>query len=284
VNNSSFGQIFKMKKSLYIIGLCFAFYSCGSNSEESEGVVDQDSAALTEELILPELQVEIIQQGEGDKPNPGDMVKVHYTGMLKSTGEKFDSSVDRGEPIEFQLGSGRVIPGWEQGIAQLNKGTKARLIIPAHLGYGDREVGAIPANSDLVFEVELVDFSPAPKPWNIEGAEIVETNTGLKYAVLTKGKGKKAEAGKTVQVHYSGYFAENGFQFDSSVSRGEPLEFPLGQGKVIPGWDEGISYLTVGSKAQLMIPYHLAYGEQGYPGAIPPKADLIFDVELVGVK
>ncbi len=152
MNNSSFGQIFKMNRSLYIIGLCFALYSCGSNSEESEGVVDQDSATVSEELILPELQVEIIQQGEGDKPNPGDMVKVHYTGMLKSTGEKFDSSVDRGEPIEFQLGSGRVIPGWEQGIAQLNKGTKAKLIIPAHLGYGDREVGAIPANSDLVFD------------------------------------------------------------------------------------------------------------------------------------
>ncbi|MCL4816831.1 MAG: FKBP-type peptidyl-prolyl cis-trans isomerase [Flavobacteriales bacterium] len=100
--------------------------------------------------------------------------------------------------------------------------------------------------------------------------------------VNTNEQGSKAEKGKTVSVHYTGYF-EDGKIFDSSVERGEPIAFSLGVGRVIPGWDEGISLLKVGEKARLIIPYQLAYGEQGYPGAIPPKATLIFDVELVKV-
>jgi FKBP-type peptidyl-prolyl cis-trans isomerase len=95
--------------------------------------------------------------------------------------------------------------------------------------------------------------------------------------------GVKAEAGKNVKVHYTGYL-QDGKKFDSSVERGEPIEFPLGKGNVIKGWDEGIALLHTGEKARLVIPYQLAYGEQGYPGAIPPKATLIFDVELVEVK
>ena len=93
----------------------------------------------------------------------------------------------------------------------------------------------------------------------------------------------KAEAGKTVKVHYSGYLAD-GKMFDSSIERGEPIEFPLGQGMVIPGWEEGIALMNVGDKLRLVIPYYLAYGEQGREPIIPAKADLTFDVELVDVK
>ena len=93
----------------------------------------------------------------------------------------------------------------------------------------------------------------------------------------------QAEAGKTVKVHYTGYLTD-GKKFDSSVERGEPIAFPLGMGNVIKGWDEGIALMKTGEKARLIIPYQLAYGEQGYPGAIPPKATLIFDVELVEVQ
>ncbi|MFN3492464.1 MAG: FKBP-type peptidyl-prolyl cis-trans isomerase [Anaerolineales bacterium] len=111
----------------------------------------------------------------------------------------------------------------------------------------------------------------------------MKTQSGLDFIELVEGKGKQAEAGKTVSVHYTGKF-QDGRVFDSSVSRGEPLEFVLGQGMVIKGWDEGIAMMRVGGKAQLIIPPDLAYGEKGAGGVIPPDATLVFDVELVKVK
>lgn len=86
-----------------------------------------------------------------------------------------------------------------------------------------------------------------------------------------------------MSVHYTGRL-QDGSVFDSSVERGEPIEFPLGAGMVIPGWEMGLQGLKVGGKRKLTIPYNLAYGAQGYPGVIPPYATLIFDVELVDVK
>ena len=94
------------------------------------------------------------------------------------------------------------------------------------------------------------------------------TESGLKYIILKEGNGENPKSGQTVSVHYAGYLV-SGLKFDSSYDRGEPIEFPLGQGKVIPGWDEGISLLKVGGKATLIIPPHLAYGERGAGGVIP---------------
>jgi len=98
-----------------------------------------------------------------------------------------------------------------------------------------------------------------------------------------EGTGAQAQKGQTVSVHYTGTL-ESGQKFDSSRDRGEPIEFPLGVGYVIPGWDQGIAQLRVGDRAKLTIPGHLAYGAAGIPGVIPPNATLIFDVELVGVR
>jgi peptidyl-prolyl cis-trans isomerase A (cyclophilin A) len=110
-----------------------------------------------------------------------------------------------------------------------------------------------------------------------------KTDSGLRYKMIQKGDGKKAEAGKTVSVHYEGSL-ENGKVFDSSYPRKKPIEFRLGQGQVIEGWDEGIALLQVGDKARFVIPSDLAYGAAGAGGVIPPNATLIFDVELMDVK
>ncbi|RKR08735.1 peptidyl-prolyl cis-trans isomerase A (cyclophilin A) [Flavobacterium sp. 90] len=110
-----------------------------------------------------------------------------------------------------------------------------------------------------------------------------KTDSGLRYKMINKGDGKKAEAGKTVAVHYEGSL-ENGKVFDSSYPRKKPIEFRLGQGQVIEGWDEGIALLQVGDKARFVIPSDLAYGASGAGGVIPPNATLIFDVELMDVK
>ena len=109
------------------------------------------------------------------------------------------------------------------------------------------------------------------------------TESGLRYKMINKGDGKRAEAGKTVAVHYEGSL-ENGKVFDSSYPRKKPIEFRLGQGQVIEGWDEGIALLQVGDKARFVIPSDLAYGAAGAGGVIPPNATLIFDVELMEVK
>ena len=110
-----------------------------------------------------------------------------------------------------------------------------------------------------------------------------KTNSGLRYKILKKGDGNKAAKGNTVSVHYEGSLT-NGQVFDSSYQRNQPIDFQLGIGQVIPGWDEGISLLNVGDKARFVIPSELAYGSAGAGGVIPPDATLVFDVELMEVK
>lgn len=110
-----------------------------------------------------------------------------------------------------------------------------------------------------------------------------KTESGLRYQIIQKGNGAKAEKGKNVSVHYKGQLAD-GTVFDSSYKRNEPIDFPLGVGQVISGWDEGIQLLKVGDKARFVIPSHLGYGSRGAGGVIPPDATLIFDVELMKVK
>ena len=110
-----------------------------------------------------------------------------------------------------------------------------------------------------------------------------KTSSGLRYQILQKGNGIQATKGVTVSVHYKGQLTD-GTVFDSSYKRKEPIEFKLGMGQVIAGWDEGISLLRVGDKARFVIPSNLGYGNRGAGGAIPPNANLIFDVELVDIK
>ncbi len=175
---------------------------------------------------------------------------------------------------------------------------------------GQDVVDAI-AQGDVMESVEIIREGDEAKKWNaveafrtFEGsrakheasvkveaeakmealaAGFEKTESGLRYKMINKGSGKKAENGKTVSVHYSGSL-ENGKVFDSSYTRKKPIEFPLGQGNVIEGWDEGIALLQVGDKARFIIPSHLGYGAQGAGGVIPPNATLIFDVELMEVK
>ena len=109
------------------------------------------------------------------------------------------------------------------------------------------------------------------------------TESGLRYQILQKGSGVKAEKGKTVSVHYKGQLTD-GTVFDSSYKRNQPIDFALGTGQVISGWDEGIQLLQVGDKARFVIPSNLGYGARGAGGVIPPDATLIFDVELMDVK
>lgn len=108
------------------------------------------------------------------------------------------------------------------------------------------------------------------------------TQSGLQYEELQEGTGASPQAGQMVSVHYTGWLTD-GSKFDSSVDRGQPFEFCIGQGQVIRGWDEGVMSMKIGGKRKLTIPPELGYGARGAGGVIPPNATLIFEVELLGV-
>jgi peptidylprolyl isomerase len=129
---------------------------------------------------------------------------------------------------------------------------------------------------------------PAKPAAQTKGSAMITTDSGLKYVDTVVGTGASPQRGQRCTVHYTGWLAdsrgEKGKQFDSSVDRGQPLAIPIGVGSVIKGWDEGLMTMKVGGKRTLHIPSYLGYGPRGAGGAIPPNADLIFDVELISVQ
>ena len=179
-----------------------------------------------------------------------------------------------------------------------------------HVVSGQEVVDAI-AQSDTIENLEIVKVGAEANNWNaLEAFKMFEssrekrlaaekakqaaeldkmadgfdqTESGLRYKIIQKGNGSNAGKGQTVSVHYEGSLL-NGQVFDSSYKRNQPIDFQLGVGQVIPGWDEGIGLLQVGDKARFVIPSDLAYGSAGAGGVIPPNATLIFDVELMDVK
>ncbi len=113
--------------------------------------------------------------------------------------------------------------------------------------------------------------------------DVVTTSSGLQYQDIVVGTGASPQKGQTAVVHYTGWLAD-GRKFDSSKDRGQPFSFPVGMGRVIKGWDEGVATMKVGGKRKLIIPPSLGYGAQGAGGVIPPNATLTFEVELLDVK
>ncbi len=212
---------------------------------------------------LTEFSLEVLEPGSGDAPQPGDYVKVHFIGSL-ADGTEFANSYEIGEPLVYPFGRSLFFEGWDLALSQMTFGEKVRVEIPSAMAFGEQGAGVIPPNSDLYFEMELVD------------------KVDIAYEEVEAGSGAQAQDGDTVRVHYVGKL-DDGTEFDNSYTRGEPIEFVLGQGFVIPGWEIGILKMKEGGKAILTIPPELGYGSQGAGGAIPPNATLTFEVELVSV-
>lgn len=225
-------------------------------------------------------KVYVVGKGK-ERPGPLDLVTVHYSGW-KTDGTLFDSSVRSGKPARFPLN--HVLKGWSEGLQLMVVGEKRRLWIPANLAYGDTPTRPGAPAGMLVFDIELLDITKAPKvPADVAAApqNATKTASGLAYRVLKKGTGKaRPKPESTVSVHYAGWTTD-GKMFDSSITRGEPIDFQLNA--VIKGWTEGVSLMVVGEKTRFWIPANLAYGDPPtHPGA--PAGMLVFEIELLGIK
>jgi len=212
------------------------------------------------------LQITDQKVGTGETAKTGDYLTMDYTGTLMN-GKKFDSSKDPGRtPFTFTLGAGEVISGWDKGIVGMRVGGKRTLIIPSSMAYGDRGTpdGSIPPKSTLKFVVELKKIDR------------------VSVTILQPGKGVGAKTGDVVTVHYKGTF-KDGKEFDSSYKRGQPFPVPLGSHQTVPGFEMGLMGIKEGEKRKVVIPWALAYGEQGRPPVIPPKSDLVFELEAIKI-
>lgn len=217
-------------------------------------VISADAESAPAELEYIE-----IEAGTGPMPQPGDFVSVHYTGTLED-GTQFDSS-EGGDPITFPIGQGRVIPGWDQGIAMMNEGGKAQLIIPPELGYGPSGNATIPPNSTLIFDVELVSVTAPPSPTEVSEDEYTETESGLRIFILEEGNGTAPQPGDALSFNYR-IWSEDGTLLASSIEENQPpVEFAVGDGTLPPGMEEGVLLMEVGGTAQMEVPAELGFGE-----------------------
>ncbi|MBT4126389.1 MAG: hypothetical protein HOE43_08340 [Chloroflexi bacterium] len=255
--------------------------------------------------------------GDGDTPTIEDMVTVGYTGWL-TDGCVFDSSHARGEDAELLLVA--LIPGWREAMLTMSVGGTRRVEIPPAKAYRELgSPPVIPPNSTLTFEIELLNVltpqqaiatataiaanataTPVPTA-TPEGGPIVSCDnpgypdsapqyddvtedqysdepSGIRVFDSTVGDGASVSPEQTVDVHYTGWLVADGCVFDSSYSRGQSISFPVGG--VIPGFRDAILGMKVGGQRRVYIPADQGYGAQGAGGAIPPNADLVFDIVL----
>jgi FK506-binding protein 1 len=240
----------------------------------------------------------------------GMLVQVNYTGKLED-GSIFDSSEGK-DPLAFTLGAGEMIPGFDKAVKGMTIGESKDIKLSPADAYGehdergvqevprdrlpeDVEVGTMLqtqqggravikelndktgivdmnhplAGQTLNFWITLLSCEPAPT---------------LTVDTISEGDGTTyPKSGDKLTMHYTGTLASDGSKFDSSVDRGKPFEFTIGIGQVIKGWDEGVMKMSLGEKAKLSIPSALGYGDRGAGAAIPPNADLIFEVELLKI-
>ena len=256
------------------------------------GDVDNSDLTVKPLVTIPpssppsELIIEDLVVGTGSPVVAGDFLIMDYVGVSYSTGLQFDASWDRGSPFPFELGAGRVIQGWDQGIVGMAVGGRRSLTIPSDLAYGENGSGSgsIGPNETLVFVVDLI----ASVPSNLEkpSEELsAEPTLELQINDLYEGSGPAVQPGNVVYIHYVGVSASTRQQFDSSWDRGrsEFIGYISGTGNVIEGLDQGLLGMQVGGRRTVVIPPDLAYGENGAgDGLIAPNETLIFTVDLLG--
>jgi FKBP-type peptidyl-prolyl cis-trans isomerase FkpA len=208
----------------------------------------------------PAITLETVTPGSGATPTDADVVLVNYRGTL-TDGTMFD------EGQRVVLPVGRLIPGFTQGLKQMRVGGSYRLTIPAVLGYGDRQSGPIPPNSDLIFTIDLLDAGPPERARAMMGLAPVRVDS------IVSGTGRMPTEEELVLITYTGRLTD-GTVFDSGQNA------VLFVNQLVPGFAQGLMQMRSGGRYRLFIPADLAYGSSG-AGPIPPNSDLLFEVELI---
>lgn len=247
------------------------------------------------------LETQDLVVGTGDEVKTGDCLTTNYVGVLASNGQQFDSSWDKKTPFQVELGTGSVIPGWDQGIPGMKVGGRRRITIPAALGYGARgSPPKIPPNSNLVFVVDAIRVGlpctvgytalPSPLPDAIAQKPDVVVDpedaaaTEVRTADIVVGTGPEVRAGDCLVTNYVRTLASDPSKTESSWDKGQGLRFEVGSGQVIKGWDQAIAGMRVGGRREIVVPAALAYGSKGAAPDIPPDANLVFVVDAVAIK
>jgi peptidylprolyl isomerase len=280
-----------------LVGLVLFTSGTGGAGSMSDGSDGTESDPGLRELVSG-VKFRDVKEGLGEPCPAGANVTIHYTGWL-TNGTVFDSSRKNGEPANFDLAN--LIPGWQKGIPGMKPGGIRKLVISPAMGYGSHQnKGNIPANSTLIFEVELIAARASGGPPEAGGGRNVATGSGralsdgsnggtddpnlkeleggLKYRDVKEGTGEPVKPGASITIHYTGWTVD-GNVFDSSRKSGAPATFSLGG--LIPGWQQGIPGMKPGGIRKLVIPASLGYGARGAGRDIPPNATLVFEIELV---
>jgi FKBP-type peptidyl-prolyl cis-trans isomerase len=274
-----------MKNTLFALAIIL-FVSCSKDNEIIDYTAenDQEIAAyiatnnLNAQKSSSGLYYVIDDIGTGSNPIPTDRVKVSYKGYL-TDGTVFDESTEEGVSFNLQ----QVIIGWTEGITYFKEGGTGKLLIPAHLAYGSRDYNGIPAGSVLIFDIELIYVNYKTENNQEIQAYLTQNNlnaqqtdSGLYYIINEEGTGTQATPTSNVTITYKGYF-KNGNVFDQSTQN---VNFNLSN--VIEGFSEGLSYFKEGGSGTLLIPAHLAYGNNN-TNNIPAGSVIIFDINLISV-
>lgn len=245
--------------------------------------IDPDDYTVTDSG----LQYAFLAEGDGETPEIGEIVTVHFTGWFEDDSLFADSRA--GNPIDFIVGDEQILAGWDEMVLLMQVGDTVQMILPPELGLGEEGSpnGTIPPNATLIFEMELLAVSPppptptpGPPPVSVEESDYIVTDSGLKLFVITEGTGEVIEVGDTVTLHYLVWDGD-GTYLESSYDFGQPVPVIVGLEQLSPGWDEALLMLDNLSVAQFVLTRELAYGDQA---ANAPEGDLIFQVEILGLE
>ena len=317
-----------LRNLLVIAALAVAAAGCGSSDSSNSTPVTAGATGASAAKGLPTVtgafgkeasvtlpgpdpsgySATVLTAGKGAKVAKGDLLVAHYLGETWRDATVFDQSYERGQPAQFPIGVGSVIPGWDEKLVGQAIGSRVLLVLPPDKGYGTsgNAQAGIRGTDTLVFVVDIVgafganssaDGAPVAP---VAGLPAVSAKAGQKPVIaiakgakapaklvaqpLLKGSGAAVKKGQTLIAQYVGVVYGTGKQFDASWDRGAPAQFPIGVGEVIPGWDKSLVGASIGSRMLLVIPPADGYGTAGNAQAgIKGTDTLVFVVDILGV-